>query len=122
MDAYAFIRFERNESVERAIEEEHGKVWLGQAIKCEHARPAALSIMLSGVSTTMSAGSEYFRKSPTMQPLPMMTVYYPGYLPVVNESSSSSSISSNWFRAHAQVQKNKATSAMADELGQLSVV
>lgn len=46
LDAYAFLRFAHPPSVERAIKEEHGRVWLGQAIKCEHARPAALAVML----------------------------------------------------------------------------
>lgn len=115
LDAYAFIRFAQPLSVERAIKEEHGRVWLGQAIKCEHARPAALAVMLlrdnnkmtammtTTTSTAAAMGAEH-GSNPTL--------IYPGSPPSVTNGITSppwprasfycepiSPTSGNWFRA-----------------------
>jgi hypothetical protein len=47
LDAYAFIRFHDPDALVSAMIE-HGRVWLGQAIKCEHARAAALAAVVGG--------------------------------------------------------------------------
>lgn len=46
IDAYAFIKYDGRDAVEGAIKAEHGKAWLGQAIKCEHARISALGALI----------------------------------------------------------------------------
>lgn len=68
LDAYAFLRFTLPNSVQRAIESEHGKAWLGQSIKCEAARQAALALMLQRSSPSPSGHSSPITSLPTSPP------------------------------------------------------
>lgn len=78
LDAYAFIRYRDVDASGRAIEVEHGRAWLGQAIKCEHARAAALAVLVGGSGIP----------SPVQVAYPGMALYYP----MVERRN-------NWFRA-----------------------
>ena len=109
LDAYAFIRFDTESAVLEAIEAEHGRAWLGQAIKCEPARKGPLAAMLRRSSDDEQALRSV---SPPMSPVGGFAVYYPmGMGPILASNSPTSppppaplsksppSPASNWFRA-----------------------
>jgi len=110
LDAYAFIKYidGKGDPVGQAIAEEHGKAWLGQAIKCEQARPAALSILLSATPSTQTVprSPPYPPTSPFQLGFPV-AFYYPaaagwGISPVQPSDPTtlkSGKNGSNWFRA-----------------------
>lgn len=100
VDAYAFIRYRQLESVRLAVQNEHGKVWLGQAIKCEPARSAALGMLQSRLEPASAP------ISPPLSPAPI-NIYYGQFVPA-NVSydlphsgmvSPSRRPNGNWFRA-----------------------
>lgn len=109
LDAYAFIRFEEDAAVVAAIEGEHGRAWLGQAIKCEPARKGPLTAMLrrSDEDATSSEGEMIRGISPPMSPVGGFALYYPTVMtpvlstspPAVQTPKPSTDAKSNWFRA-----------------------
>lgn len=103
LDAYAFLRFTDTASIPRAINAEHGRAWLGQAIKCEPARPAALAIMLSSPGPfPIPSGRQSGAVSPMpFSPYPGLAVYYPLIPPV--SPIPTPKATGNWFRAKADM-------------------
>ena len=93
LDAYAFIRYVSSASVASAIGTEHGRAWLGQAIKCEHARPAALAVLL---------GSAREPLIPAISP--HLFCYQPMAMPSPLLSRKDKSTRSNWHRAKPPIE------------------